>query len=170
MNARGLAGRAPQLWRRFVITGKRPGVPDPPARFELRARRSVALAAAELLQVGARWEHPQRSHEGSRDPESVVQDQQDSDICRPFNAPREIRTPTVQTDHKALNLAQWLTVLSYRRRHTHCFRDHGRSGPPGQDVCCHGVVTRFSIGPCTTTTGFAECWTTALETLPRSAD
>ena len=41
------------------------------------------------------------------------------------NAPREIRTPTVQTDHKALNLAREVPVLSYRRRNAGFVRDDG---------------------------------------------
>jgi hypothetical protein len=57
------------------------------------------------------------------------------------DAPREIRTPTVQTDHKALNLAQSLPVRSCRRRSAHCIQDDGRSGPGGQCVRCHGVLT-----------------------------
>src|SRR3954453_6944435 len=56
------------------------------------------------------------------------------------DAPREIRTPTVQTDHKALNLAEALLVLSFYRRIAHSIRRDGRSGPGGQRVCCHGVV------------------------------
>ena len=51
------------------------------------------------------------------------------------------RTPTVQTDHKALNLAQSVPVLSYRCRNAHSVRDDGRSGPGGQCVCCH-VLSR----------------------------
>ncbi len=57
------------------------------------------------------------------------------------NAPREIRTPTVQTDHKALNLAQDLPDPSERRRNAHLLHAAGRSGRGGRSVCCHGVVT-----------------------------
>jgi hypothetical protein len=35
------------------------------------------------------------------------------------NAPREIRTPTVQTDHKALNLARGVPYPSDGRRDAH---------------------------------------------------
>jgi hypothetical protein len=57
------------------------------------------------------------------------------------NAPREVRTPTVQTDHKALNLARFLAVLSYRPAAHVSSGDDGRSGTGGRSVCCHGVVT-----------------------------
>jgi hypothetical protein len=60
------------------------------------------------------------------------------------DAPREIRTPTVQTDHKALNLARYLPVLPTNRRSQHPVQGHGRSGLGGRGVCCHGVVTRRS--------------------------
>ena len=65
------------------------------------------------------------------------------------DAPREIRTPTVQTDHKALNLARRLPVLSYRRRIALSIREGGRFGPGGRGVCCHGVVTgeTFAVVP-----------------------
>jgi len=42
--------------------------------------------------------------------------------CRPFHAPREIRTPTVQTDHRALNLAHSLPGCSYGCRIALAFR------------------------------------------------
>ena len=57
------------------------------------------------------------------------------------SASREIRTPTIQTDHKALNLARDLLVLSAGRRNAHSIRDDGRFEPGGQCVCCQSVVT-----------------------------
>jgi hypothetical protein len=57
------------------------------------------------------------------------------------NAPREIRTPTVQTDHKALNLAREVPDPSERRGYAHLIRAGGRPGRNGRGVCCHGVVT-----------------------------
>jgi hypothetical protein len=43
--------------------------------------------------------------------------------------------------HKALNLALHLPDPSECRRSAHVIRKAGRSGPGGQCVCCHGVVT-----------------------------
>ena len=63
---------------------------------------------------------------------------------RASHAPREIRTPTVQTDDKALNLARDLPDPSERHRYAHLIRAAGRSGPGGRGVCCHGVVTGAS--------------------------
>src|SRR4051794_16062530 len=56
-----------------------------------------------------------------------------------------MRTPTTRKGHKALNLAQFLPVVSYRRGIAHSVRDGGRSGPGGQSACCHAVVTGVTV-------------------------
>src|SRR5215208_2924603 len=58
-----------------------------------------------------------------------------------LHAPRETRTPPVQTDHKALNLARGLPDPSECGRYAHLIRAAGRSRRGGLGVCCHGVVT-----------------------------
>jgi hypothetical protein len=63
------------------------------------------------------------------------------------DAPREIRTPTVQTDHKALNLAAGMISRSPGQRFAHSIRPARRSGRTGSGVCCHGVVTDGGRGP-----------------------
>jgi len=57
------------------------------------------------------------------------------------NAPRKIRTPTVQTDHKALDLARELPYPSERCGYAHLILAARRSGPGGRGVCCQCVVT-----------------------------
>jgi hypothetical protein len=77
------------------------------------------------------------------------------------NAPREIRTPTVQTDHKALNLARDLPDPSGWRRFAHLCRAAGRSGLGGRDACCHRVVTATvatPTGPARPRYGSAPAW------------
>jgi hypothetical protein len=57
-------------------------------------------------------------------------------------AERAIGTPTLRTDHNALNLARDLPPdPSECRRNAHLTRAAGRSGPGGRGVCCQCVVT-----------------------------
>jgi hypothetical protein len=56
------------------------------------------------------------------------------------DAPREIRTPTAQTGHKALNLPGGVRALSRRAACPLTFRARGRFGRRVRHGCCHAVV------------------------------